>query len=445
MERILIIEDCTSLREVLQSFLESRGYVVDSYGSAEAARDVLGSQSYGCILADFKLPGKNGIEFLSEVRQACFDTPYLLMTAYSSVEIAVEALKQGANDFLAKPFEPELLVTTIQQVIKHRRIIDRDSAWHKRHDQRLITADSQMSSLMNQSNRAARVDSSVLIVGESGTGKELLARYIHNQSPRRDKPFIAVNCAALPEDLLDSEFFGHEAGAYTGATQRRIGVFEYASEGTVFLDEIGEMPRALQVKLLRVLQEREVKRVGSSDAIAINPRIITATACHIDEALKQSRLRDDFYYRVAVITFEIPPLRERPTDIELLARHFAEHFSNKTGREVPQFAAESWALIHKYSWPGNVRELENVVERAIILADDQIKPEHLGIISGVDFAALRASSITLQEIAQQAARQAEAEAIGHVLRQTAGNKSEAARVLGVSYKTLLNKVREYEI
>jgi transcriptional regulator with PAS, ATPase and Fis domain len=282
-------------------------------------------------------------------------------------------------------------------------------------------------------------------LGESGTGKELLARYIHTNSPRKDKPFIAINCGAIPDALLESEFFGHEEGAFTGATQSRIGVLELASEGTIFLDEVGEMPPSLQVKLLRALQEREVRRVGGSKCVSVNPRVIAATNKDITKAIASGELREDFYYRVAVISFSIPPLRERSGDIITLAERFVEYKCAKLGRQTLKIDPVALDILAMYPWPGNIRELDNVMERAVVLADTEIKPEHLGIHVKLDIASLEEATRTLPQIAAQAVRQAEVEAISRVLEVTKGNKSKAAILLGVSYKTLLNKIKEYQM
>lgn len=443
--RILLVEDADSLREVVSNLLERKGYLVDSFADAESALPVFKKQTYACILADFKLPAMNGIDLLRAVRNIDPEVPYLIMTAFGSISIAVEAMKEGANDFLQKPFEPEALYQVIDEIIEHKQIIDRSLGRKTRRNHRFLTTDSKVETLLNQAQKVARVNSSVLITGESGTGKELIARYIHANSSRKDKPFVAVNCAAVPADLLESEFFGHEAGSYTGATQQRIGVFEYASEGTIFLDEIGDMPAALQVKLLRVLQENEVKRVGGNKMIAVAPRIIAATNKDIEKAIAEKKLREDFYYRLAVITFTLPPLRDRIGDIELLSDYYVEYFSNMTGKQNVRLSREAKSLLARYPWPGNSRELENVIERAVILAEKTIQPEHLGITLSVNFDTFQEACGSLQEIASAATRKAEIEAISQALSQTLGNKSKAARLLGVSYKTLLNKVKEYEL
>jgi len=444
MDKILIVEDAATLREVLSAVLENEGYGVTSFADAETALSALKSGGFSCILCDFKLPGKNGIDLLKEVRQTAPTIPFLLMTAYGSIQIAVEAMKLGANDFICKPFEPQTLVTIVRDVLQHRRIIDRALGLRARRSRTFLSQHPALERMLYQARRVAAVDSSVLITGESGTGKELLARFIHEHSPRANQHFIAINCAAMPEELLESEFFGHEAGAFTGATQTRIGVFEIASHGTIFLDEIGEMPPVLQVKLLRALQEKEIKRVGSSRSIKVNPRIIAATNHNIEEALASGIIRDDLFYRIAVITFHIPPLRDRLCDIELLTKFYLEYFSSQLNKEL-ELDDKANELLKRYPWPGNARELENVIERAAILTDGLISVEHLDLELGLDFDSLSETTNSLPDIAQMAVRKAEIELITKVLNKTMGNKSKAAQLLGISYKTLLNKVKEYNI
>ncbi|MCB0319767.1 MAG: sigma-54-dependent Fis family transcriptional regulator [Bdellovibrionales bacterium] len=440
---LLIVEDADSLREVLYNVLSREGFDVSVASSAEEALEKLANERFECILSDFRLPGKNGLELLETLREKDRDVPFVIMTAFGSIDIAVQAMKHGANDFLTKPFEPEELRDKLQQVISFRQILNRSLGRETRRGRRFFTQDPSTEKILNQVRKAARVDTTVLLLGESGTGKELVARHVHEHSPRSDKPFVAVNCAAMPSELLESEFFGHEAGAFTGATQTRVGVLELASEGTIFLDEVGDMSPQLQVKLLRALQEKEVKRVGGNRVIPINPRIIAATNIDIEEALQEGRLREDFYYRLAVVSVRVPPLRERPCDIIPLAEYFKEYFCNLSRQESAALTKESKKLLQKYPWPGNVRELENVMERAVLLSQGDILPEHLGISLHLDYGALQEAACTLPEIAQQAVKKAEMEVISRVMKRTRGNKSQAAKILGVSYKTLLNKIKDY--
>lgn len=445
METILVIEDDVSLREVLCTVLQTSGFAVLSAESAEESLPIFATERLDCVLADFKLPAMNGIELLRKVRETLPRVPYVLMTAFGSVAVAVEAMKSGATDYISKPFEPAALATMLRDVIKHNRIIDRDGAERSKRQRGFFTTSPALEKILAQARHVARVDSSVLILGESGTGKEVLARYLHEHSPRHDKPFVAVNCAAIPPDLLESEFFGHEAGAFTGATQNRVGVLELASAGTVFLDEVGDMPPLLQVKLLRALQEHEIRHVGGNKQIRVTPRIIAATNRDVEAEMLSGEMRDDFYYRLAVVTFNLPPLRERKEDIMPLVERSMKHFAAMMGKENVTIDPVAQDMLMTYSWPGNVRELENVIERAVIMCDHEIRAEHLGIYVRLDLAAIEESIKTLPEIASQAVRKAEVEAIERALHVTGGNKSKAADILGVSYKTLLNKVKEYNI
>ena len=442
--RVLVVEDTDALRDVLCTVLNNEGFDARGVASAEEALGQISTHGWACILSDFKLPKKNGVELLRETRKVLPTVPFVIMTAFGSIDIAVQAMKEGANDFITKPFEPKTLSNMIQQVIEHRRILDRGGS-RIRKRRTILTKSEKMQKILQQAELVSKVDTSVLILGESGTGKELLARYIHDTSPRRDMPFVAINCGAMPAELLESEFFGHEAGAFTGATQTRVGMFEAASEGTIFLDEVGEMPPALQVKLLRALQEREIRRVGSSKNIKVNPRVVAATNKKIEESIADGSLREDLYYRLAVVSFKIPPLRERREDINLMAQHFVEGFASELGREGVQISEEAIEFLEHYSWPGNARELENVIERAVILSDKIIRPDHLGITVQLNVSALQEASMTLTEVASRAAEKAERELIQQVLEQTRGNKSRAAIILGVSYKTLLNKVKLYKL
>ena len=443
METLLVIEDDTSLREVLCTVLQTAGFAVHSAASAEESLPILKAERLDCVLADFKLPGMNGIELLRKVRELFPRLPYVLMTAFGSVAVAVEAMKSGATDYISKPFEPSALGSMLRDVIKHNRIIDREGADRAKRQRGFFTASPEMEKILAQARHVARVDSSVLILGESGTGKEVLARYLHEHSERRDKPFVAVNCAAIPQDLLESEFFGHEAGAFTGATQCRVGVLELASAGTVFLDEVGDMPPLLQVKLLRALQE--IRHVGGNKQIRVYPRIIAATNRDVEAEITSGEMREDFYYRLAVITFNLPPLRDRKEDIMPMVERSMRHFAAVMGKENITIDPVAQDMLMSYAWPGNVRELENVIERAVLMCSHEIKAEHLGIYVRLDLAAIEESIKTLPEIASQAVHKAEAQAIERALHVTGGNKSKAAEILGVSYKTLLNKVKEYNI
>jgi DNA-binding NtrC family response regulator len=387
----------------------------------------------------------SGIDLLKKVRESHPHVPYVIMTAYGSIDIAVEAMKSGANDFITKPFEPAGLAPMLREVLKHRRIVDREAIERGKKPRGFHTVSPGCEKILAQARHVAYVDSSVLIQGESGTGKEVLARYIHDHSERHAQPFIAVNCAAIPADLLESEFFGHEAGAFTGATQSRVGVLELAHRGTIFLDEVGDMPPLLQVKLLRALQEHEIRHLGGIKQIRVTPRIIAATNRCIEEAIISGQMREDFYYRLAVVTFTLPPLRDRREDIIPLVQRSIAHFSMLLGKGEVTIDPLALEMLEAYNWPGNIRELENVIERAVLMCNQEIKPEHLGIYVRLDLDTLEEAIKTLPEITSQAVRRAEVEAIERALKMTGGNKSKAADFLGISYKTLLNKVKDYSL
>lgn len=443
-KEVLVVEDDTSLREVITDFLQTEGYSVTAFADADAALKELRLRNFACVLSDFRLPTKDGIQLLREFREFDSHTPFMIMTAFGSINMAVEAMRVGGNDFITKPFDPELLISSIKDLIQHRRVVDRSCSLTRR-ERTFITQDPRVEEILKQAIKVARVDTSALIVGESGTGKELLARYIHKNSSLVDRPFIALNCAALPAELLESELFGHEVGAFTGATQSRKGVFELANGGTLFLDEIADMPANLQVKLLRALQEHEIKRVGGSRAIPVSTRIIAATNREIVGALADGKLRDDLYYRIAVVTFKIPPLRDRPADVQLLSEYYLNYFSSQMGKPDLKLSEIAGEIITQYGWPGNARELENVIERAVILAEHEIAPEHLGVMPSLNLKALNETQASLQEIASFAMKNAEVEVIKSVLASTGGNKTKAAKLLKVSYKTLLSKIKDYRI
>lgn len=439
MYKILLVEDNDSLRDVLSKVVANEGYAVTSSESAEDALRITSDFEFDLILCDFKLPKKTGLDFLQELRARQNTTPFVIMTAYGSIDLAVEAMKHGASDFITKPFSPPSLCRLIGQLVQHRRIIDRHAS---RQNHSLLTQSKSMERVLYQAKKVAPLPSSVLLMGESGTGKELIARYIHEQSPRVSGAFVAVNCGSLPDELLESEFFGHEAGSFTGATEQRIGLFEVANNSTMFLDEIGTMPVALQTKLLRALQESEIKRLGSTKTKRVNVRIISATNCNLDKEIKAGNFREDLYYRLGVMILEIPPLRERREDISLLSRYFAQTIACECEKSVPEITPQAMKLLESHSWPGNVRELENIIERAVILTDGPITPEALELTNRTSIPQVFP---TLPEATREALRKTEINLISKALLQTRGNKSKAAQLLGVSYKTLLSKVKEHHL
>jgi DNA-binding NtrC family response regulator len=450
---ILIVEDKDSLRRALRLTLEGAGYAVDEATDARAAQQAIARRPYRIVLTDLKMPHGSGLDVVRAAKAADPDGPVIVMTAYGSIDEAVQAMKDGAQDFLQKPVDSNHLLLLVERALEQVRlrtenILLRDE-WAKRYGfPRIIGESDALKQAVNETQRVANTDATVLLLGESGTGKELFARAAHHLSPRRNGPFVALNCAAIPETLIENELFGHEKGAFTGAGDRRLGKFELANGGTVFLDEIGEMPLAAQGKLLRVLEERAVDRIGGRMPIPVNVRVVAATNRDLRAASEAGEFRRDLFFRLAVFPVEIPPLRERSGDTVLLAQHFARNFGRELRGRPAELSAEALAAIRQYRWPGNVRELENVIERACILADgDILQARDLGLMFNREPAELSEISFdgTLSEVGERAAAFAEKRKIRAALRASDGNKTRAAELLEVSYKTLLTKIKDYEL
>jgi DNA-binding NtrC family response regulator len=455
MPDILLVEDKDSLRRVLQLTLENAGYTVTESADARAATQEISRAPHRLVLTDLRMPHGSGLDVLRAARAADPEVPVVVMTAYGSIDEAVQAMKDGAHDFLQKPVDSNHLLLIVERALEQARLRTENmllrEEWSRRYGfPRIIGESESIKRAVAETQRVSQTEANVLLLGESGTGKELFARAVHHLSLRRDKPFVAINCAAIPETLIENELFGHERGAFTGAGERRLGKFELASGGTVFLDEIGELPLAVQGKLLRVIEEKTVDRIGGRAPIPVDVRVVAATNKDLRLAVEHGEFRRDLFFRLAVFPVEIPPLRERGEDVILLARHFAAQLGKETrGREAVLSEASLKAL-REHSWPGNVRELENAIERACILADSvTLEPADLGLIKAGTtqpeaFNELDMSG-TLAEIADRATRFVERRAISEVLRLHEGNKTRAAETLGVSYKTLLTKIKDYEL
>lgn len=456
MEAVLLVEDKNELRIMLRKALEKAGYKVDEAPDGTSAIEKVRARRYLTVLTDLKLPGASGLDVLREARRADAMIPVILITAYGSVEEAVTAMKDGAFDFIQKPVELEHLKLLVarasrQQELLRENLLLREEYAERYGFPRLVGEDRSMQAASQIVQRVAPTDSTVLLLGESGTGKELFARALHHLSKRQANSFVALNCAAIPEGLVENELFGHERGAYTGAGARKIGKLELAHRGTIFLDEIGELPLAIQAKLLRVLEERRFERVGGTQSIDVDVRIIVATNKNLQSAVEQKLFREDLYFRIASIPITIPPLRERGDDVILLARHFLERFRREFGKPGLQFSEDAIARMRGYPWPGNVRELQNTVERAAILADgDEIEAETLQLPSprprsnDMPAGMLNEEFLwdgSLEDVAQRAVNHVERFKIDTALREAKWNKSRAAEKLGVSYKTLLHKIR----
>lgn len=455
MADILLVEDKESLRRVLRLTLENAGYTVTEAEDTRAALNHLTSTRHRLVLTDLRMPHGSGLDVLRAAKTADGDVPVIVMTAFGSIDEAVRAMKDGAHDFLQKPVDSNHLLLLVERVLEEARLRTENvllrEEWARRYGfPRIIGESESIKRAVSETQRVAQTDATVLLLGESGTGKELFARAVHHLSNRRDKAFVAINCAAIPETLIENELFGHERGAFTGATDRRQGKFELASGGTVFLDEIGELPLAVQGKLLRAIEEKVIDRIGGRAPIAVDVRVVAATNKDLKAAVDNGQFRGDLFFRLAVFPVQIPPLRDRDDDVLLLARHFAAQIGKELrGREAALSEATTDAA-RSYSWPGNVRELENAIERACILSDTMtLEPKDLGLTSSGDETPPTSQDFdlsgTLSDVAHRALRLVEKRKIQCALEASAGNKSKTAEDLGISYKTLLTKLKEYDL
>ncbi len=441
-ERILIIDDDPSMRTALMETVKRLGYSVQGAVDGMDAIERIPNFRPWMVLTDLRMPRLNGLELIKEVKARAPHATIVLMTAYGAIETAVEAMKLGASEYLLKPFSMDLLERVIVNLKSGREVgTITGHPSHPTETRALLSQDPGMIRLLSTIEGVASSQATVLIQGESGTGKELLARFIHNRSPRAHRPFIAVNCAALPDGLLESELFGHERGAFTGALIKKIGKFEMAHTGTLLLDEISEMNLSLQAKLLRVLQEREVDRIGGRDPVSVNIRVIATTNRALYREVEQGRFREDLYYRLNVFPVTVPPLRERTIDIPLLARHFVSQSATRNGLMPPTLSDSACAHLQRLGWKGNVRELENVMERAVLLAGPgPILPEHCPPELNGERPVL---SVHPPQPANGSLWEMERELIFKTLARVKENRTHAAKELGISIRTLRNKLREY--
>jgi DNA-binding NtrC family response regulator len=454
MQTVLLVEDKESMARMLKETLESEGYrSIIARDGAEGIR-LLKENHVDLVLSDLKLPKKDGIEVLKASKAENPLAPVIMMTAFGTVETAVRAMKEGAFDFITKPFDTDHLLLLIKRALEAQRLraentLLKEELASKYGSPRIIGKSAGILDVARKIRKVAPGKTTVLLLGESGTGKELFARAIHNLSPRNSGPFVPINCAAIPGELLESDLFGHERGAFTGADARKLGKFELAEKGTIFLDEIAEMDLSLQAKLLRVLQEGEIERVGGLGPIGIDVRVVAASNKDIEKAVEEGLFREDLFYRLNGFPILIPPLRERKDDIPLLADFFISKYRVELGAGVRGIAGEAMEILVDYPWKGNVRELENCIERAIILCDGNvITAEHLSLnLQRTLESSLKDLPVdgTLEDAAKRAARVAETQRILRALKETRGNKSRAAELLSVSYKTLLTKIKDYGI
>ncbi len=451
---MLIIDDEENMRHMLGVLLEKSGYGVDVAADGRSGLEKVRQVAYDYILCDVKMPGVDGLEFLRRAGSDLQGATVIMMSAYGTIDTAVEAMRSGAYDFISKPFKPDEILLTLRKAAdekklrrENRRLRDQVEQLEEYRSFGKLIADSKaMQSPMQLAAKVAQYDSSVLITGESGTGKELVARGIHEKSPRAGQPFVAINCGSIPEALLESEFFGYVKGAFTGADRNKKGLFEEARGGSLFLDEIGDLPATMQVKLLRVLQENEIMPVGAGRPKKIDVRVIAATGKDLEEEVRKNRFRSDLFYRLNVVHIELPPLRERPEDLSLLCDHFVGKINRKTGTRIKGISPAARQLLLKHSWPGNVRELENVMERAMILAEkDIILPENLPGNLGGKGGDRRLDDIFGGFSLKKARKIMEQRLIRRAMEATGGNKSKAAELLEVSYPSLLSKIKEYKI
>ncbi len=445
--RILVVEDEEKLRRVIELQLRSAGFEVDQAGTAEEAMRL--AERADAVLTDLRLPGKDGLALLADLRRQNSHTPVIVMTAFGSVETAVLAMKSGASDFLLKPFSLDHLTAVLVKALELRALRDENRDLKEELGRRyefanIVGRSACMQDIFATITRVAPTRATVLLAGESGVGKDLIARAIHFHSPRRDKPFVKINCTALPENLMESELFGYEKGAFTGAVASKLGKFEQADTGTVFLDEIGDVPPAIQVKLLRILQEREFERLGSNKTRHIDVRVLAATNVDLRQALENGTFREDLYYRLNVLPIEIPSLRQRKEDIPYLAEYFVRKISAEMGVEA-ELCESALEKLASYDWPGNVRELQNVIERSIVLsghkrldaADIKLDTSRAGRTSHTAAANVLPEGVSLDQHEQAIIREA--------LNRSAGNKSHAARLLGLTRNALRYRLTQMGI
>jgi DNA-binding NtrC family response regulator len=451
--RVMIIDDEPLMRITIQDALVADGYKVATAETGEKGLALHQENPTDILITDLKLPDMDGIQVLKEIKTISSETQVIMITAYGSIDSAVTAMKEGASDYLTKPFAMDELRLIIKRILRMRQLELENISLRKRVEERyglegLVGKSLPMLKVYDLIETVAQTDTTVLIYGESGTGKEVVANAIHLQSLRKGRPFVKVNCAALPETLLESELFGHERGAFTGALKQRKGRFEMADGGTLFLDEIGDISPGVQVKLLRVLQEKQFERVGGNETLSVDVRLICATQRDLKEEIRKGNFREDLYFRLNVVPIVLPPLRERREDILLLTDHFIEKFSKKMGKEITGISGDAKTLLLKFHFPGNIRELENMLERAIALLKGKvIQAEDLPeeVCGGETPVHNICEKIRASKPLSNATRLFEKEYIQSVLEKTKGKKGQAAEILGISRKTLWEKIKELEI
>jgi len=436
--KILVVDDEDIVRESLRDWLDGVGYKVDIAESAEKALRIIKQKKTKIMIADLIMPGMNGIELMKKAREIVPTISTVIITAHGTIQTAITAIREGAYDYVEKPFCPEKVELLIKNLVEHQDLVEENISLRRKiedrfHFEGIIAKSPKMLKIIELIKTVAPTNATILILGKTGTGKEVIARAIHDQSPRRNKPFIATSCAALPESLLESELFGHEKGSFTGAVERKKGKFEAGDKGTLFLDEIGEINANTQIHLLRAIEEKKITRVGGNEEISVDVRVIAATNKNLKTSIKQGKFREDLYYRLNVVTIDLPPLKDRMEDILPLAEHFLKKYAEESNKRIKNFSDDVVKFMLNYSWPGNVRELENMIERGVILSKN--------------------TAITLDELPQDIIHPTPVEGktveavtrnhIINVLEETKGNISKAAEILGVRRMTLYNKLKKY--
>lgn len=456
-ETILLVDDDPEILWVFSKILKAEGYTVITADGGKKALTEIEEERPDLVILDMVMPEMDGIQTLKKAKKIDKNLLVIILTAYGSIESAVKAMKLGAYDYLTRPIDNERIKIVVKNALKAQSLSKEVTSLQGQLAEKfkfsnIIGNSSQMQKVYELVKRAAPYDVTVLLQGETGTGKELIARAIHWNSSRANRPFVPIDCAALPESLVESEIFGYEKGAFTGADRRKLGRIELAEGGTLFLDEVGNLTPAIQVKLLRTLEERKIEHLGGKKPIEVNTRIITATNVDLRETIKKGLFREDLYHRLNVFSILLPPLRERTEDVLLLAKHFLQEFTQKLNKEVKAFSAEAIKGLLKYQWPGNVRELKNAVKSAVLLADDTILPEHLFLNMqkmndelGVNLNFELQKDVSLNETSKRITHKVERELIIQALEETHWNKRKTARILDIDYKTLYNKMKKYSI
>ena len=451
-KRILIVDDEESFRNVLTVILRKEGYEVEGATNGEEGLNKISSAAFDHVLCDIRMPQMDGLEFLRESQKAGAEVPVIMMSAYGTVDTAIEAMKLGAYDYISKPFKPDEIILALKKAEERERLRKENELLRRQVKkeysfENIVSKNDKMNKLFEIIRKVAPYKSTILITGESGTGKELVAKAIHYNSNRSKMFFVPVNCGAIPENLLESELFGHIKGAFTDAIRTKKGLFEEADEGTIFLDEIGELPTQLQVKLLRVLQDGEIRRVGESKSIQIDVRIVAATVKDLAREVNEGRFRDDLFYRLNVLHLFIPPLRERKEDIPLLVQHFINKHNQSLNKNVKEVDSKALELLMNYKWSGNVRELENMIERAVVLTDgekielDNLPFEIQNFKNEVPMVTMAEEEYSIKK----ASKMLEMGLIRKALKKTKGNHTQAARLLEISHRALLYKIKDYGI